>query len=108
MGKTSAHFAKIDGDVLVEELRKRGLDLYQASEEMGYSRKYLHECIKRGTIHPATIRMLNVMYGIKRVNNDEGGAKSEKRSEETIDYGKLYQVIYDAVYTAVKKAWMDE
>ena len=50
---------------LEAELRRRGLSMRDASQEMGYSRNYLSSCKYEGIISKPAVTLLESLYGVK-------------------------------------------
>lgn len=96
---------------LVCELEKRNLIKREVSLELGFKDNYLTDCIRRKRISNSAVKMLEVLYNIKPDSYccvekvEEKVPEVEK--ESVIDYDRLREVIYDAVYWAVKKAWAE-
>lgn len=108
-------------------LEKRGLSYSDVAREMGRSPKYLSNKVRDpGYITLPDAKFLKVMYGITEDEYapDPKPVKENKidipeipvedlvdvpayEIELQIDYGKLHNVIFDAVYQAVKKAWAE-
>lgn len=115
-------------------LEKRGLSYSDVAREMGRSPKYLSNKVRNpGYITLPDAKFLKVMYGITEdeyapdpkpetkidMDNltigamDMGIMGSDDNELEPytlkveIDYDKLHNVIFDAVYQAVKKAWAE-
>lgn len=98
---------------LMCELEKRNLAKREVSRELGFKDGYLNDCIRRGRIGNSAVKMLEVLYNIKSetycvIEEKKVEEKvPEVEKESVIDYDKLRDVIYDAVYWAVKKAWSE-
>ena len=106
----------IDGDALKRALEQRDLTGTRVSRDMGYNDGYIANAINRNSITPSGAKMLDVMYGIplSEYEKKEQAVETVEQIEETakeeinvIDYDKLYQIIYVAVYDAVKRAWSE-
>lgn len=91
---------------LKEQFKKRGLNSSKAGVELGYSANYFANVRARGKMSKSATILLDRVYGIKEsdyVVQDEQEVKVEAISPQ-IDYDKLYEVIYSAVYQATKMA----
>lgn len=103
----------INGDYLRQEAAKRNTTLADMARTIGANGNYLSSAINDGKANRVHIKALVREYGL-----DEDLLTSVKTKETEItektndamgeDLQKLYDVIYKAVYSAVKKAWMDE
>lgn len=95
-----------------EELDKRKLNKASVSQGLGFGNNYITDAIRRGRISNNAVRMLEVFYGI---SPDTYSVKEDlqvvepvaEEKDSVIDYDRLREVIYDAVYWAVKKAWSE-
>lgn len=106
-----AKVTNINSMNLLCELEKRNLKNSDVSEELGFKRGYIKDALRRGRISNGAIKMLEVLYNIKPDSYCVIDAKQEKsvveEKESVIDYDRLRETIYDAVYWAVKKAWAE-
>ena len=100
---------QIDSEKIRKELKRRGLNMRQASLEMGRSAGYLKTTLSKGIISVSSMMLIEHMYGIKQADVEIKKAEEVKEPEKQpdIDYDKIYEVIYTAVYHAVKQAWKD-
>lgn len=101
---------KVDKGRLYAELVKRGVKAADVSREFGFNPNYIANSANLGRVTNATVLLLDRVYGIKREAYEASEAPAEvKEAAESdgIDYDKLYQTIYAAVYHAVKKAWSE-
>lgn len=114
MGSTATF--RIDGQELKSAILKKGFNLTDVSAELGYDRSYITAACRRGAIAAPAAKMLETMYGIRREvyeHKEPEPVKEEPKVEETpkpaatitISPEKLGQIIYEAVYMAVSKAW---
>lgn len=110
-------YTKIDGQKLKAEIKRRGLTEKEISLELGWSQSYITDAIQRGMLRDSAILMLDKLYNIKIDDfvaeiEPEGVTEVSEPDVDSrspqIDADKLYDVIYRAVYSAVKNAWMDE
>ena len=107
-----AQMRSIDSVKFLDELEKRNLNKTAVSEDLGFGKKYITDALRRGRISNNAVRMLEAFYAIKpdsycvedNVNYIE---IMTDEKESVIDYDKLRETIYDAVYWAVKKAWAE-
>lgn len=100
---------KIDGARLEKALAARNMTPGIATKQLGRQTGYFRKIINRGSITQATIYNIEHILGIppsEYVLDDS--LEGSEQEVAVLDYGKLYQVVYDAVYTAVIKAWMNE
>ena len=106
-----AKVTTINGMNLMCELEKRNLNNGDVSEELGFKRGYIRDALRRERISNGAIKMLEVLYNIKPDSYCVVDEKQEEpvveEKESVIDYDKLRETIYDAVYWAVKKAWAE-
>ena len=105
---------KIDCDKLRKAMLKRSLSNSLIQKGLGREAGYMSKILRRGTMTPSSVNMLKLSFGIEpdeyvvpNVCDNSESMKSDIESSE-FDYGKLYQVIYNAVYTAVIRAWENE
>lgn len=104
---------RIDPEKLTREFEKRNLMMKAVSRELGYNEDYFAGCRQRCKISKSAAMSLQNKYNI-RVEEYEAREEPPAPKLETtaaqpveIDYTKLYNVIYEAVYSAVKKAWSE-
>ena len=108
---------KVDRERLYEELRKVGLGPGEASVRLGFGASYISSSSSRGHLSRLCVRLLEKELGIapdQYVIQEETAPEPEveeiqavEEVREVIDYDRLHNVIYDAVYLAVKKAWAE-
>lgn len=101
----------INKDNLYAEFKKRDIRPAKVSEQLGYSKWYLSNSASRGYLSLVCIRALEREYGIKPENYVCIEEKVEEKVTPPVvdfDYEKLSSVIYEAVYTAVKRAWEND
>lgn len=114
MGKSRIVRETINGDILREEFKKRGVTLSDASIKIGYDASYLSKSIRAGMMPKSSMLLIQAMYNIAP---DSYHVKDEPIDVETSvvevvhhtgltdeDLEKLYKVIYSAVYKATKRA----
>lgn len=105
----------VDWAKLEREFEKRGLNASEVAVELGYAKGYFSGCKYEGrSLSVAVKRMLEKLYDIRP---DEYEVKEEPATVPTtpppviqsveLDYVKLYNIMYEAVYNAVKKAWSE-
>lgn len=106
-------FVNIDKEKFETELTKRGLLKTVLSKEMGFNHTYIGKQVNNGKMRLNTV---NYLKGVYNIDPDLYTVKEETPPETIepkecivpIDYDKLYETIYNAVYMAVKKAWENE
>lgn len=101
----------INKDNLYAEFKKRDLPLGKVSEQLGYNKWYLSNSASRGYLSLVCIKALEREYSIKPENYVCIEDKVEEKVTPPIvelDYEKLSAVIYEAVYTAVKRVWEND
>ena len=105
---------KIDPDKLTKEFEKRNLIKGDVSEAMGHNRNYMSDTIRKKTISKHAVVFLHKYYNIDL--KDYEAVQEEKREErhkreervlKDMTDKQMYQLIYSAVYHAVKKAWAE-
>lgn len=100
---------------LEREFEKRGLTASNVALELGYARGYFAgRKNEKDTLPIAVVRMLEKLYDIRP---EEYEAKEEPDVVPVapppviqpfeLDYARLYNIMYEAVYNAVKKAWSE-
>lgn len=99
---------RIDPDRLEKALLSRNMTRGVATKQLNRQSGYVTKILKRGTMTQATVYVFEHVLGIPPEEYVVDKMVEPAAGTTEIDYGKLYQVIYDAVYTAVKKAWEDE
>ena len=82
--------------------------MVDASAECGYSKSYIKDCCKRGSAPSAVIKLLRHEYNIDPELYVCGSEGKPEEQKEHLNYRELYEIIYDAVFTAVTKALKDE
>ena len=119
----------IDGKKLKAEIKKHDMRPADASRELGFNPNYFTNCASRGNIPAYAMNGLNSLLGIKLedIKPDEPEEITEPTVETTtedtkvgldeflaqhkvtfdLDYEKLNQVVWSAVYGAIKKASID-
>ena len=106
---------KIDKDKLRNEIQRRGISLVEASVAIGAKRNYLSSALYTGTMNMIVVNALKLQYNInpEDIIYKEEPEEPEKLEEVTskpqqdvpvISTNELYQIIYSAVYQAVKTA----
>ncbi len=102
---------KIDRDKLEKAVRKRGMTMADASREIGRNENYLANLKHYGTISKASMVTMEKVLNIKQ--EEVEFCDEQEQPEElpalapALDLDKLYEIIYTAVYHAVKQAWKD-
>ena len=110
-----SNMSKLNGTLLKNELKKRGVSLVATSREIGRSESYLSVAINTGIINNSCMKLLKHIYNIDPelylIPEEEPGDRFELEAveEETLDTAinaeKLYKIIHCAVYNAFKKAF---
>lgn len=108
MGSIATNYIKINPANLKAELTRKGISMIQASLRCGFSKGYLKECCKRGSVPPTVVKLLRYEYNIDPELYVYDGEDEPEKEKEPLDYEKLYQTINEAVYIAVKRALADE
>ena len=105
---------QIDPDKLTKEFEKRNLIKGDVSEEMGHNRNYISDVVRRKTIPRHAVVFLHKNYNIELKDYEavqeekrEERSKREERVLKDMTDKQMYQLIYSAVYHAVKKAWSE-
>lgn len=115
----------IDAEKLDAEIKKRGLERQVISTEMGMNTGYLSSCMNpkswqdgKTKISKTVALLLKSMYNIDRSSYEyTEPVVEEKPVEEVVENPDLIKnmtgeqlsnLIYKAVYTAVKHAWEDD
>lgn len=106
----------VDGKKLADAFKKRGMPYSQAARECGYESNYFAKAAYRGKMSKSAAVMLQALYRMERTEYEPEsnpvtiGPGSEVQTADntrTVDFDSLYNVIYEAVYQAVKKAWSE-
>lgn len=124
MPKPSPRNFAVDVKAVDAELKKRGLERCDASEQMGRTRSYLSKKLSQGVFSPTDEMMFDMLFNIKRDSYELKEEKEEQVVNEQpaqevpmvaqpqeitvtleVDYEKLHKTIYDAVYEAARKAF---
>lgn len=109
----------IDGERLRQEFTVRNVAMGDASEKCGFEKSYFSKCSRQNKITKYGIALLDRMYNIKfedyKIDEPEEEKKSEVPevtketpliiTEDTKNV--LRDIIYSAVYEAVKRAWSE-
>lgn len=114
--RTRTRQIEIDGQKLKREIEKRGLTAKQISEEIGYSSNAVSRYIRDNECAKSFLAVVEVKYNIslddiKLDKKEEPVVQTEtikevvKEVTVNIDYEKLAEIIENAVYKAVSKAW---
>lgn len=115
----------IDAEKLDAEIKKRGLERQVISTEMGMNTGYLSSCMNpkswqdgKTKISKTVALLLKSMYNIDRSSYEyTEPVVEEKPVEEVVENPDLIKnmtgeqlsnLIYKAVYSAVKHAWEDD
>ena len=76
------NYVAIDGDALKNALKKRGLPITVASEELGYSKSFLNECAKENRIALPALKMMELKW---KIQGDDIYAKKAQEIPENDD-----------------------
>lgn len=105
---------KINSEKLRKILIQRGLTAGNVSYEMGHGRNYFSDSFRRGSLSRHAVVYLENKYNIKLEDYEavqeekrEERSKREERVLKDMTDKQMYQLIYSAVYHAVKKAWTE-
>lgn len=105
---------KINSEKLRKILIERGLNARDVSYEMGHGRNYFSDSFRRGNLSRHAVVYLENKYNIKLEDYEavqeekrEERHKREERALKDMTDKQMYQLIYSAVYHAVKKAWSE-
>lgn len=110
MAKPSAK-SSIDTAKLRHEINVRNLTLEQLSVETGRSKSYMSQQLACGEVSVTQAVLMERMYGIMRSDYEvkapepvvvEAPVEHETEKLCTVDYDKLYNTIYAAVYAALR------
>lgn len=113
--------APIDPVKLENELKKRGLAHRFVSREVGHGDSYIASCLNFKRISLASVQILKLRFNIdptayvvkapvakeKPISPPTETTPDPASTTEPIDYDRLGTIIYNAVYSAVKKAWSE-
>lgn len=110
MSKTIIY--RINPDKLSRELEKRNLTRVAASREIGFSDAYFANVMRKGVISKAAAKALDNAYNIRLADYKLEEVPLEPVAHPApiqleLDYVRLRNIIYEAVYSAVKKAWSE-
>lgn len=97
----------VDGKKMKKLFSERNILLATASKKMGYASNYLSCANNRGELSAAAAHLLQAYFNSypEAYAPDKEQAEAPKEVNTTLtDYKQLYQVIYTAVYEAMKKA----
>lgn len=105
----------IDGDKLMAQLGKNGIDPRDLSDELGHSRDYMQKAYRDGRIGRPEAMTLEKVYGIPLSAYEwvENGQKElpileEGQPLERIDMQDVLTELYDIIKRAVKDAIREE
>lgn len=100
----------VDKTKFLRELHKRNLSMVDMSVEMGRAHNYITESLRHGRFTGVTVSALKSMYNITPdmyTTDTAQEAPVKPEAPAALDYDKLYNVIFHAVYNATKKAWSE-
>lgn len=102
-----------DMNKLKHEFKKRNLSDNDVATELGLSRYYFKNVYARNRISEQTAKGLEKCFNIKPQDfapdkpEPANAPKEVAVKVEPFDWQKLYNVMYEAMYNAVKKAWSE-
>lgn len=102
------NMVNIDSNKLREEIKKRGVTYRQASCNVGCSEDYFYNAFYTKRMKYSIVKMLDMIYNIKPeayVQKPEEPAErpvNEEIPNNGLDWQRLHNVIYEAVYNAFK------
>lgn len=108
MAKTAKK--EIDGKKLEGILKASGLDKGKVSEEIGYAKGYITDCINTGVMTVVAIKCIEGMYNIPYELYRPMDPEEEKAAEvanklvSELTCAELSELIYKSVYAAMNHA----
>ena len=113
MGKLGGNYVNIDSKKLKDIFYKRGLTYQEVSQAIGFEDSFISNVLKSEKLNQPAAKLLKLVYNIEPAEYElcdepEPVIESEKIVEPQVgsmDYDKLYQVVYSAVYEAIKMAF---
>lgn len=108
----------VDGEKFKAQFVKRGLNMAEVSIELGHSRSFLNGICgtsnRAAKISKSASIFLDKLYNIKYEDYAPDGVKSKsavpaekEQDSPSIDYDRLYKVVYNAVYNALDRIFND-
>lgn len=104
----STNVLKVDGEKLREAIFVRDLNYKDINDSLNVAHGYIQRVIRRNTISNKKMVQLEKFCGIKP---EEYVLEDQDTIDSKIDpelKKELSDLIYKAVYTAVKRAWEDD
>lgn len=95
---------QINPDKFKKEIYRKNHNLSSMSEELGYSNSYLSLCVSEKRVPASVAKYLDSVLGIPQERYEE---REEVETKTEVNGNELYDVIYRAVYAAVKQAWKE-
>lgn len=95
----------IDGQILSNELKKRGLTPLQVDEDTGRTDGYMRKAIRRGTIAVNQAKMLQAFYNLNPevyAVGEAAGHEEEQISMEAPTPQEIQDAIYQGALTIIK------
>lgn len=117
----SNNYIKVDAEKFKKALSDRSITMTELSEQAGYEKSYFSANLRNGRLPVPAFNFAKAVLGLesheylpdtekpKQASISQG--QLEKSMENVlskylpVDYERLYKIIQDAVYEAVKKAW---
>lgn len=106
-----ANMTKIDGEKLYAQFKERGITPAKLCRDLGLNTGYFSNAKYRGNIANMMIVLLESRYGISRdtyiVKDNEVTVVEATKSDNFFtedNMKKLYQIMYSAMYNAVRQA----
>ena len=106
---------KINREKFLGELKKRDLTMADVAKEMGRSQKYISNKVREGKeFSKSDIKFIQTLYNIsydsykceEKITSEEIVKTDDKlKTTQVMSKKEFRDVIYDAVYNAVRDAW---
>ena len=115
MSKGVRNNVPVDYTLFMGILEKRHLNVYDLSEEIGYTKKVLQGKAHKGAFASSDAMFLEKFYNIPRESyapvkkvQEVPAADHQEPEVKVPNYADISKLIYAAVYAAVKDAWEDK
>lgn len=96
---------EIDGVKLSTIIRQRGLSYREVGEILGITGSGVSNYVRLNYMPRYVFVALSHEWGITLEDLQRGDINNSNKLAANIDYDKLYQTIYSAVYSAMSKVW---